>query len=213
MLSPRSFCGVLQAALSVWRRSAEAVGFDVGDGLPTLLDLKFADDLLLFSQSLQDATQLLDELARRCSSVGLRLDAAKTKVLTTQASHPLSSSPPIIDILPSNDAHRWLGCLLSCHGSKATSADVDFHLQVAAKAFFANKDVLCDYNISLTKRLHFFDTVITPVAYFAPGHRAVFQADSRQYDVTFEGFYVELWVPLLMCNGICLGMKYCIIGI
>ena len=45
VLSPRLFTAVLQWAM---RSSVGQVGFDLGDGLPRLLDLRLADDILLF---------------------------------------------------------------------------------------------------------------------------------------------------------------------
>ena len=158
--------------LSVWRHAVKALGFDFGDGLMTLLDLRFADDLFPPSKSLQDVAQLLGESARGCSSVGLCPNATTTQVLTTHAQSPSQLITPaghIVDTVPPNDAHRWLGCLLSCRGSKeVTSADVDSHVQVASKAYLANEDVRCYRNISLTKLLQLFDTVITPVALWSP---------------------------------------------
>ena len=117
VLSPRLFCAVLQAALAIWRQSVESLGLDFGDGLPALLDLRFADDLLLFAKSARDAAVLLDELVRCCSLVGLCLNATKTKVLTTEAQAPsrlLTLSGHVVDILSPDDSHKWLGCMLSC---------------------------------------------------------------------------------------------------
>ena len=189
VLSPRLFCAVLQTALSEWRQSVASFGLDFGDGLPELLDLRFADDLLLFARSAQDAAKLLDDLVRCCSGVGLRLNVTKTKIVTSEAQAPaqlLTHAGSIVDILPPDASHKWLGCLLSSKGSRASSADVDFHLQAASRAFFANKQILLDRNVCLKQRLEFFDAVVTPVACFAAGHRAIFHADIRQFDVEFR---------------------------
>ena len=51
VLSPRLFSAVLQWAMKSWRRDASLKGFDSGDGQPELLDLRFADDILLFAKS------------------------------------------------------------------------------------------------------------------------------------------------------------------
>ena len=81
----------------------------------------------------------------------------------------ITPTSQIVDILLSNDVHLWLGCLASYRGSRAASADVDFHVQVASDALFANTCFLCDRNISSTERLQFFETAISPVAGFACG--------------------------------------------
>ena len=72
-----------------------------------------------------------------------------------------------------NVPHNWLGSMIvapspGCHGH-----DVDYHLQSATKAFYANKDLLTDRAASVADRLKYFNMVITPVACFAAGHRAV----------------------------------------
>ena len=189
VLSPRLFRAVLQTVLSEWRQSVASFGLDFGDGLPELLDLGFAEDLPLFARSAQDAAKLLDDLVRCCSGVGLRLNVTKTKIVTSEAQAPAQSLTPagsIVDILPPAASHKWLGCLLSSKSSRASSADVDFHLQAASRAFLANKQILLDGNVCLKQRLEFFDAVVTPVACFAAGHGAIFHADIRQFDVEFR---------------------------
>ena len=177
VLSPRLFCVLLQAALSEWRQSVASFGLEIG-GVPGLLDRRFADDLLLFARSAQDAAKLLDDLVRCCFGVGLRLNVTKTKVVTTEAQAPtqwLTHAGNIVDILPPDASHNWLGCLLSSKGSRASSADVDFHWQAASRAFFANREILLDRNACLKPRLLVFDAMVTPLACFATGHRAIFR--------------------------------------
>eukprot|EP00439_Symbiodinium_sp_Y106_P084981 s314_g27.t1 len=58
----------------------------------------------------------------------------------------------------------------------------------AAKAFFANRWVLCDKikNVSLGARLRFFQSVVTPVACFASGYRTVRSQDLQAMNVEFR---------------------------
>ena len=46
------------------------MGLDLRDGSPKLLDLRFADDILLFCNSGHEASWLLDIVVRYCSHVG-----------------------------------------------------------------------------------------------------------------------------------------------
>ena len=57
------------------RRDAPFKGFDLGDSQPALLDLRFADDILLFGKSYAEAVSLLHDLATVLSQVGLILNA------------------------------------------------------------------------------------------------------------------------------------------
>ena len=51
VLSPRLFCSVLQLAMEDWRCDVSNNGLDLGNRGPPLLDLRFADDILLFAGS------------------------------------------------------------------------------------------------------------------------------------------------------------------
>ena len=67
-----------------WRRDASLKGFDLKEGQPALLDLRFADDILLFAKSYAETVSLLHAL----SQVVLILSANNTVVLTNEAQPP-----------------------------------------------------------------------------------------------------------------------------
>ena len=73
---------VLEMALSSWRAKMEAEGLSLEDGLKPLLDLHFADDILVFCTTLDKACLLLDELVALLAEVRLELNV---KISTTQA--------------------------------------------------------------------------------------------------------------------------------
>ena len=83
VLSPRLFCAVLEIALSSWRAKMGTQGLNLHDGMKALLDLRFADDLLVFATSRGDTIWLLEELVTSLAQVGLKLNTSKTKILTT----------------------------------------------------------------------------------------------------------------------------------
>ena len=135
----RIFSAVLQWAMKNWRRDASLKGFDLGDGEPALLDLRFADDILLFAKSYVEAVSLLHDLVTALSQVGLILNATKTVVLTNEAQPPQHLQLPSgerIAILEHNSGQKWLGCILTAQSSKLHHVDVKHHLQQASKAFF-----------------------------------------------------------------------------
>jgi hypothetical protein len=51
VLSPRLFCAALQEAMRSWRNAEERNGLNLQGGLQHLLDLRFADDILLFAET------------------------------------------------------------------------------------------------------------------------------------------------------------------
>ena len=90
VLSPKKFSSVLHRAMSRWRAWAESCsfGFDLGDGLPPFLDLRFADDILIFARSSHEIMTLLDKLEQILGDAGLKVNAEKTVLITTQAQPP-----------------------------------------------------------------------------------------------------------------------------
>ena len=77
VLSPRLFSATLEWALRSWENASQGAGIDLGDGLPNLMELRFADDILLFANSGPEAAQLLDKLITAVGRAGLILNAEK----------------------------------------------------------------------------------------------------------------------------------------
>ena len=78
VLSPRLFTAVLERALRQWRTEIENASFDLGDARDNLVDLRFADDILLFANSGPDAAQILDKFVTAVGKVGLRLSTKRS---------------------------------------------------------------------------------------------------------------------------------------
>ena len=62
VLSPRLFCAALELAMSECRLANPHGGVDLGDAMPRLLDLRFADDILIFANTKEEVQNLLDSL-------------------------------------------------------------------------------------------------------------------------------------------------------
>ena len=189
VLSPKLSCSVLEWALNKWRMRVKPDRIDLEDGGEHLLDLRFADDILVFATSSQQAAYLLDELVVALADVGLILNQDKTKLLTTQAQPPKTITTPgglSVAVVDRGGCHKWLGCILSGNNTGSHRLDLEYHLQAASKAFFANRNILCNKTVSLVKRLQFFDKIVTPVACFAAGHRKIYKTDLETMDVHFR---------------------------
>ena len=150
VLSPGLFSSVLEVALKKWRNQLQDRGLDFGDGGIPLLDIRFADDILLFATFFatpsDEAAWMVDALVACLKKVGLELNASKTRILTTQAQpgKTLTTQDGLeMEILDATQAHKWLGCLLSTSNTGNRETDVDFRLQATSKAFYANKLILC----------------------------------------------------------------------
>ena len=90
VLNPKLFSSVQQWAMRKWRLDVEHAlcGIDLQDGLPKLLDLRFAGDILLFARTAQEALFLLETLMHEFAEVDLLLNGGKTAVLTNEAKPP-----------------------------------------------------------------------------------------------------------------------------
>ena len=189
VLSPRLFCAALQEAMRSWRNAKERNGLNLKDGLQHLLDLRFADDILLFAETSHRLVQLLETLIDCLESVGLSLDASKTIILTTETQPPnflRTRRGEQITVLDSTGSHKWFGCMLTSKGSKSSNTDIEYLLQAATKAFYVNKTVFCDKHVSICKRLRNFHTVVTPVVCFGAGPKAIHGVDLWKLDVHFR---------------------------
>ena len=158
VLSPRLVCSVLQLAMGLWRNQVEHFGLNLGDGMSHLLDLRFAGDILFWGESAQAVSSMLHALVTCLEQVGLKLNASKTKVLTTQGQPPSTLTTPAgleLEVLERTKSHKWLGCLLSMINMRNRQQDMNYRLQNASRAFQANRWILCDKNVSIALRFEF----------------------------------------------------------
>ena len=88
VLSPRLFCAALELAMSEWRAANPQGGIDPGDDMLRLLDLRFADDVLIFASTKEEVQNLLDSLVRHLAAARLMLNTSKPVALTTEAQPP-----------------------------------------------------------------------------------------------------------------------------
>jgi hypothetical protein len=98
-----------------------------------------------------------------------------------------------VQILDSWSCHKWLGCMLPPGGSKTSTVDIDFHVQSATRSFYANTDILCNHHVSICKCLRYYHAVLSPVAYFAAGHRAIHQIELTRLDIKISETVTFCW--------------------
>ena len=150
---------------------------------------RFADGILIFARSSHEIMTLLDKLVEFLGDAGLKLNAAKTVLITTQAQPPpflTTSIGATIKVKEKESGHKWLGCMLSAGGSKHATLDIDYHLQSASRTFLANKSIFLSRNVSIRSKLKFFDAIVTPIACFGAGPRCIHSADMVKFDIHFR---------------------------
>ena len=61
------------------------------DGLKPLIDLRFADDILLVATSLKHISSMIGDLSTEAGKVGLQLHPDKTKILSHWSPHDVTT--------------------------------------------------------------------------------------------------------------------------
>ena len=121
--------------------------------------------------------------------VGLLLNTHKTVVITNEAQPPqtfVTTAGVILRVLPRDAGQKWLGSMLTSRGSKLQDVDVQYNLQQASKVFHMNRWILQDRNVSIVKRLRYFESVVSSVACFAGGHRTMYNRHLERLDTHFR---------------------------
>ena len=85
-----------------------------------------------------------------------------------------------------NAGARESPCSMPSASAISNSANVDFHLHAACKAFHANIRRLCDKSVLFQHHLLCFDAVVTPAACYAAAHRKILRDDLHKFDVIFH---------------------------
>ena len=96
VLSPMLFNAVLEKALSMWKSQLRGCGFYLQDSFQEdpLTNVRFADDLLLFGKSLDEAVHMIELLASIFKGFGLELNTKKTKMMSTSV---MSNDTVLVD--------------------------------------------------------------------------------------------------------------------
>ena len=100
-------------------------------------------------------------------------------MLTNEAQPPpvlATDSGLKLTILQRNVGQKWLGCMLTAAGTQLQHIDLQYHLQQASKSFHANRWILLDRSVSISKRLKYFTAVVSSLACFGGGHRAIYNS-------------------------------------
>ena len=200
MLSPRLFRAALELAMSEWRAANPQGGIDLGDDMLRLLDLRFADDILIFANTKEEVQNLMGSVVRHLAAAGLMLNTSKTVALTKEAQPPSFiqvGDSHMIKVLGHTESHKWLGCMLcACPGQ---DSDVEYHLQQAAKAFQKHRWMLQCHECSIKHRLRYFEAIVS--------------STYKSMTFNFESLFVELWGLHQARIGQRNGMIFCTSGI
>jgi len=123
-----------------------------------ITNIRYADDLMLYTRSLQDLRDMTELLITELGAVGLQLNASKTKILTTFST--FSGSRPMhvelagdsVEIVSGRSKHKHLGKTLVGDLRHRAEVELGHRLQVAWAKFHKHSQQTCRIEIAS----HFF---------------------------------------------------------
>ena len=137
------------------------------------MNTRYADDIFLHGKSLEELEHMANLLISELRRFGLRLNSEKTKILHTHLWDDSANldyieiADELIRILPCEESHRYLGRLLSTSSSNREEIEFSYRKRQAWRIFHKHKKLLLNSNVSIKKRLRFFDSCVTPAFLFS----------------------------------------------
>ena len=138
-----------------------------------LTNLRFADDVLLFSTSPNNSRDMLCEFKISTEAVGLGIHPDKTKILSNQdkvKAKEIEVDNIKIEIMGKNSA-RYLGQKITFEDQE--TEEIKNRLKAAWTAFFQYRQELTSKYYRLCHRLRLFNMVVTPTMTYASSTRTL----------------------------------------
>ena len=170
------------------RRRGLKLGLDMGLASRNLFELRFADDVLLFARQWVDAAKMLKHLSDAAAVYGLKINYAKTKVLTSSLWAGGRTSVQVDDrrvqVLVDQASERYLGRQI-CF-SKLHDAELQHRIAAGWAAFHKHKGELCGKFCKLEDRLKLFESVGSPVVLYGAPVWALTKSMEKQLHTTWR---------------------------
>ena len=170
VISSILFNAVLEFAFQKWKARLRDHGWRL-DNTPRerLTNTRYADDMMLFAKSFAELEEMLSLLKEELERIGLEMHESKTKVMTSFNENELDFvdiDGLMLEILPYEKAHKYLGRMISCSTSRATD-EISNRIKVAWGCFHKHRKWLVNKHVPVQLRLRLFDSVVTPAALFS----------------------------------------------
>ena len=154
-----------------------------------LTNLRFADDVLLVTNTLPQLTKMLGDLAEEARAVGLELHFGKTKILSNmQVRRGVSAVKQVtvagrnVEVLEFEDSVPYLGREVSFKDQHDT--EIQNRIRKAWAKFWMHKNALCSRHYSPRDRLRLFGAIITASILYGCGTWAMTLERERKIRTT-----------------------------
>ena len=170
------------------RRRGIKFGVDFDGSCRNLLELRFADDVVLFAQQESDIVKMLRDLSEAAAPYGLKINFSKTKILTRSKWSKSKTSVQIgdqpVSILDEHAAEKYLGRKLSLENMH----EVELQNRLAAgwAAFHKYKGELCSPAYRIKDRVKLFKSVVDAVVLYGSSAWALTAGMERHLRTTWR---------------------------
>ena len=121
-----------------------------------LTNLRFADDIILFSTNAEELQEMICALSNECSKCGLEANSDKTKLMTNTNKCPIFLNGSELEYVSS---YQYLGQIVNFKGQ---DEEIEKRITNAWRKFWSLKNIF-NMDISPTIRKHIFDSSVTPI--------------------------------------------------
>ena len=184
-ISPILFNAVLEMAMRpcVEKWSATGWGWSLEKNQTNLLNLRFADDLLLLGRSHFQVQSMLSDIREAAAQVGLSLHFGKTKVLHNGRGQDVrrKSVKVVTADVEIVEVTDYLGSKLSLKNTM--DCEVEHRVSRAWAKFATFWNELLHKKTNLFDRVRLFDSVVTPCALYGCGSWALTRAQEDKLKV------------------------------
>ena len=156
-----------------------------------LTNVRFADDLIIYANSMEELVQMLDLLVGEFKLAGLTLNAKKSKIFTLDEAAVDSDSPLLVEVadgfvevVRKGASHVYLGMVFLGTLRRRGRGGLAGRLQCSWAKSHQFKPGLTNRHVSLKLRLKLFNSVIVPCILYGLAVAPLNQADFEKLDVT-----------------------------
>ena len=146
------------------RRKGLQFGVSLDTTVRNLMELRFADDVILVAQQRTDVCKMMRDLGVAAGRFGLKINFQKTKVLTWNALAGSRTTITVgshqVDIVDEAASEKYLGRKLSFEDCQHT--ELRNRIAAAWAAFHRHKGELCNKSYRLSDRARLFEATVTP---------------------------------------------------
>ena len=186
IISPLLFNAGLETAIRNWKGKLRHLGIAIDHG-ERLTNIRYADDLIIYANSLGELCYMVELLVCELEIVGLSLNTSKTNFFTTEALElPLivEVANGMVEVLTQRTEHKYLGRHIPGDLQARSTVELDHRVAAAWGRFHKHRSRLMNRNVHISLRLKLFECVVTPTALFGMTAMPLTPGQLQQLDAT-----------------------------